>query len=59
MMLAKILSTIVFISVLLFILLVFEFTWTVLSIGIVVSTVCSVMYYKLLKLIDNLSLLSG
>lgn len=59
MMLAKILSTVVFISILVFTLLMFEFTWIVLSIGIVVSAVCSVMYYKLLKLIDNLSLLSG
>jgi hypothetical protein len=58
-MLAKILSTIVSVFILLFILLVFGFTWVVLSIGTVVSAACGVMYYKLSKLIDDLSLLSG
>jgi len=46
---AQILSISVAIGIILFILTAFGLTWKVLGIGIVISTVCSIIYYKLLK----------
>ena len=53
---AKLLSAIVGTGILLFNLIAFGFTWEVLGIGIVIGTICSIIYYKTLKRIDKLDL---